>query len=82
MARRIMPRKRQADPERLNALIRGSVSQWIGETGFKAEELADRIGMPRSSFYKRLKEPETFRLDELRQLRTVIGEIRGLFTEE
>lgn len=54
----------------------------ITNRGISAEWLAKKIGINRSTIYKRMNRPETFKLDELRAiskvLRIDIGElVRG-----
>lgn len=66
--------RRQAEWEQADAEIRGRLYQWTGETRMNMTDLADRAGIKRATLYRRIADPSTFSIDEVRRIRNVIGD--------
>lgn len=44
--------------------IRGQIAYYLTVSGYTKPELAEMLGMSSASFYNKLKNPDTFKLDE------------------
>ena len=61
------------DPsESQNALIIERIKGKMAATSLSAREMARRVGMKPTTYYDRLRHPETFRIGELRAIYKVL----------
>lgn len=56
-----------------NILLRGKIADYKTRRHLDNLELAKGLGLSTASFYRRLKDPSTFTLGELRSLRRRLG---------
>lgn len=75
-----MPRRRMTAEERQAAALekrrtelRIAVAVWCERTHNTKQDLARLCGMPVSTFYKRLDQPESMRAGELWKLQDILG---------
>lgn len=75
-----MPRLRRTAEEKLrdewaeaDRRLKGQIYAWLGMTGHTLEELGEMMGLSRGTMYNRRDDPGSFRLEELRKLRSIIG---------
>lgn len=75
-----MPRLRRTEEQKrmetwaeADRRLKGEIFAWLGTTGHTLEELGEMIGLSRGTMYNRQEQPGTWRLDELRKLRAIIG---------
>lgn len=56
--------KRSAQQAARNNEIRGQVAYYLTKSGYTKAEFAEMLGMSPASFYNKLKNPDTFKLNE------------------
>lgn len=59
---------RRERQENRNKEIRGQVSYYLTVSGHSKAEFAEMLGMSPASFYNKLKNPDTFKLNEFNLL--------------
>ena len=75
MGRSIIPREekqRKQEPTELQKMV-GAVYAYCGMTQTRMADIAQTVGMKRSTFYLRMKQPETMTLGEWIKIRKAIG---------
>lgn len=75
MGRSIIPRgekQRKQEPTELQKMV-GAVYAYCGMTQTRMADIAQSVGMKRSTFYLRMKQPETMTLGEWIRIRKAIG---------
>lgn len=64
-----MPRLKESQTEIKNRHSRGVVKKHMELKGFDAKQFATQLGMSRSSYFNKMKNPELFTLRDLRRMR-------------
>lgn len=67
-----MPALKVSDKDMKNRILLGSLENRMKIMGYDKDDMAQRIGMPYSTFCSRLRHPGKFRLDELQALFSVL----------
>ncbi|MFR6118091.1 MAG: hypothetical protein ACLUI9_02295 [[Clostridium] scindens] len=67
-----MPALKVSDKEMKNRILLGSLENRMKIMGYDKRRMAQRIGMPYSTFCLRLRNPGKFNIDELQALFSVL----------
>lgn len=63
-----MPKVRLTEAQREQELFESVIKKYAGAVLMSTAEIAKRAGMPTRTLYKRLNQPRTFTLDELKRI--------------
>ena len=59
--------------EKKNMVIKGQISYYLEVEGYTKQELASQLGMCLATLYNKLRNPNKFTLEEVRNLKLVLN---------
>lgn len=59
--------------EKKNLEIRGQISYYLEVEGYTKQDLASQLGMCVATLYNKLRNPNTFTLEEVRNLKLILN---------
>lgn len=66
-------KKELAKRDKKNKVINGQISYYLNVEGYTKAELAGQLGMCVATLYNKLKNPNSFTLEEVRNLKMILN---------